>query len=264
MTFLRTNDYVSIDGLSDDSNDNGTMCGGEDSPMDGEPSHYEPIGGGKDGPTNVLSLCPNGYGSIDGLNDDSNDYGTTCGCRDSPIGGEPSCYEPMGGGKDAPTNDLSPYPNDYGSIDGLSDDSNDNGTISGGVDSPIDGEPNHYEPIGSGKDGPTNDLSLCPNGYGSIDGLNDDPNDYGTICGGKDGPIDGEPNYHEPMGGGKDAPTNDLSRYPNDYGSMDGLSDDSNDNGTICGGEDSPIDGEPNYHEPIGDDKDGPTSDLSF
>merc|ERR1712137_1537785 len=171
--------------------------------------------------------------------------------------------EPMGGGKDAPTNDLSPYPNDCGSIDGLSDDSNDNGTICGGVDSPINGEPNHYEPIGGGKDGPTNDLSLCPNGYGSNDGLNDDSNDYGTICGGKDGPIDGEPNYHEPIGDDKDGPTNDLSSYPNYYGSIDGLTDDSNDNGTICGGKDGPIGGEPNYYEPIGGGKDGPTNDLS-
>merc|ERR1712137_645988 len=143
MTFLRTNDYVSIDGLSDDSNDNGTMCGGEDSPMDGEPSHYEPIGGSKDGPTNVLSPYPNAYGSIDGLNDDSFDYGTICGGKNRPIDVEPDYHEPMGGGKDVPTNDLSPYPNDYGSIDGLSDDSNDNGTICGSEDCPIHGEPNY-------------------------------------------------------------------------------------------------------------------------
>jgi len=45
------------------------------------------------------------------------------------------------------------------------------------MDGPIDGDPNYYEPIDGGKDGPTNDLSPYPNDYGSIDGLNDDPND---------------------------------------------------------------------------------------
>merc|ERR1712137_849604 len=162
------------------------------------------MGGGKDGPTNDLSPYPNDYGSIDGLSDDSNDDGTICGGKDSPIDGEPNYYEPMGGGKDGPTNDLSPNPNGYGSIDGLNDDSNDYGTICGG------------------KDGPINDLSSYPNDYGSIDGLSDDSNHNGTICGVEDSPIDGEPNYYEPMGGGKDGPTNDLSSYPNGYGSIDG------------------------------------------
>merc|ERR1712137_1243395 len=114
----------------------------------------------------------------------------------------------MGGCKDGPTNDLPPYPNDYGSIGGGKDgpiecdDSNDYGTICGGRDGPIDGEPNYYEPIGGGANGPTNDEGdehdQSPCGHDpTIHGIRSYGDEHGDgIDCGNDGPIDGESDGH--------------------------------------------------------------------